>query len=90
MDDVTDQRQHPHRALHARVRRVGEQHYVSAGTEAFELSDVGLSIWKLCDGRHDTGAIAEQVAADYDVDVDRARADVEEFVEALGDAGLLR
>lgn len=49
----------------------------------FTLNGVGTAIWDRIDGRRGVGEIAALVAEEFDVDPDRARADVEEFVGEL-------
>ncbi|MEM7411660.1 MAG: PqqD family protein [Myxococcota bacterium] len=55
----------------------------------FTLNEVGTFVWEHIDGARDTAALADAVAASFDVDVDRARSDVERFLGELLAAGCL-
>ncbi len=44
---------------------------------------VGTRVWELADGTRTLAAIVETVLAEYDVDRDRAEADVAAFVDLL-------
>jgi Coenzyme PQQ synthesis protein D (PqqD) len=57
--------------------------------EAFELNEVGLAVWRLCDGEHSEAEIAKAIAADFAVAPEEAAADVTEFVSALRRSRLL-
>ena len=56
----------------------------------FTLNEVGSFIWELVDGRRSAQAIAEAVSAEFDVDLNRAGADVDELLMALEAKGLAR
>jgi hypothetical protein len=56
----------------------------------FTLNEVGSFIWELVDGRRSAQAIAEAVSAEFDVDLTRAGADVDELLTALEAKGLAR
>ena len=53
------------------------------------LNEVGTSIWEAADGKTSIQGIAERVCREYDVDPAAALQDVEEFVRALAEAGVL-
>jgi hypothetical protein len=59
------------------------------GMEAFELNDVGLSIWRLCDGEHSVDDIVRSVVDGFAVRPEQAADDVNEFITALRHARLL-
>src|SRR5262249_18299724 len=50
---------------------------------------IGARIWQLVEREVAPLDIAREIAAAYDVPLDRARADVEAFVRALADRGLV-
>jgi hypothetical protein len=55
----------------------------------FTLNGPGTAIWDRIDGSLGVDAIAAALAAEYDVESDRARGDVEEFLDALLEKGLI-
>jgi len=56
----------------------------------FTANEIGSHIFRLLDGRRDAREIARLVSREYEVDEDRARADVIEFLRGLVEAGLAR
>lgn len=52
------------------------------------LNAVGTRVWELCDGRS-VLAIADALAAEFEVDRDTALRDVQRFVEQLRELGAL-
>jgi hypothetical protein len=54
-----------------------------------ELNETASLIWQYADGKHSADAIADAVAAEYDVSIEAAQADVKELIEALSRKGLL-
>ena len=91
------------RLEHARMNRVvvrgdklaarkvaGEMVILSAeDSSLLVLNEVGTAIWEAADGRTPLQAIAEAVCREYDVEPDVARRDVDDFVQALADAGIV-
>jgi hypothetical protein len=59
------------------------------GMDAFELNEVGLAVWRMCDGAHSVDDIVKHVADDFAVGQDQAAQDVNEFIAALRHARLL-
>jgi len=53
------------------------------------LNAVGARVWELADGQRTVSEIAETVAAEYEVELPRARADVLVFCTDLVEAGVL-
>jgi hypothetical protein len=53
------------------------------------LNAVGSRIWELIDGRRDVEQIVDVVVGEFSVAPERARADVEAFLRALADRGLV-
>ncbi len=53
------------------------------------LNTVGARIWELADGSRDLAAVAEAIAAEYDVSLARALADVIAFCEDLARRGVM-
>ena len=59
------------------------------GMEAFELNEVGLSVWRMCDGQHSVDDIVKEIADGFAVGQQQASEDVTEFISALRHARLL-
>ncbi|MCX7706803.1 MAG: PqqD family protein [Anaerolineae bacterium] len=53
------------------------------------LNRVGARIWELVDGSRDLAAVAEAIAAEYDISPERAQADVSAFCEDLVSRGVM-
>ena len=58
--------------------------------ELLGLNDVGRRVWEMADGAHSIDAMVAAVAADYEVSVETARADVLRFIDELVSLGALR
>ena len=56
----------------------------------YMLNDTGSLIYRLLAEGHDAAAIAGAIGAAYAIPLERARADVDLFLDALLDAGLAR
>ena len=54
-----------------------------------KLNGTGADIWRGVEEGLDETAIAERVAAKYEVDLDRARRDVDAFIARMREAGLM-
>ena len=54
-----------------------------------KLNDTGAAIWRGVEEGLDEAAIAECIAAKYEVDSDRARQDVDAFIARMREAGLV-
>ena len=54
-----------------------------------KLNDTGAGIWNGIEKGLGEAAIAEQLAASYDVEVGQALKDVESFIARMRDAGLV-
>lgn len=53
------------------------------------LNTVGARVWELADGSRDLAAVAEAIAAEYDISSERALADVTAFCEDLVRRGVM-
>ena len=73
------------------ARLIDDAMYVLHGetSELHALNDVGARIWDLADGSRSVAEIAETVEAEYEVEADRALADVLEFLAALAEKQLV-
>lgn len=47
------------------------------------LNEVGSSIWELIDGTRNVGEIMKIIVAEYDVTIEQAEGDVNEFIQEL-------
>lgn len=57
--------------------------------QTWALNAVGLFIWDLCDGAHEIARIERWVARHFGVDLERAAADVEDFLLHLEEQELI-
>jgi hypothetical protein len=73
------------------ARKVGGEMVILSADDSslFVLNDVGTAIWEAADGRTSLQAIARGLCSEYDVDEATALRDVEDFVAALAEAGVL-
>ena len=55
-----------------------------------QLNATASTIWKACDGVATISDIAEQIAGQYDIDIKKAKADVEETLQQLEQQNLVR
>lgn len=55
----------------------------------YGLNDVGSFIWNLLEDPHTIKAICEAVTAEYEVERERCRKDIEEMISELADKGLI-
>lgn len=54
-----------------------------------KLNGTGADIWRGVEEGLDDASIAERIAAKYEVDLDRARRDVDAFIAHMREAGLV-
>ncbi len=83
---------HPRRHPDAAYKLVdGEALIVMPGEEAVHhvLNAVGARIWQLLDGTRDADAICATLCAEFDVTPEAARRDLDEFLSALRESGML-
>jgi len=73
------------------ARKVGGEMVILSADDSslVVLNEVGTAIWEAADGATTLQAIADRVSAVYDVDVETARRDVDDFVRALAHAGIV-
>ncbi|WP_445682224.1 PqqD family peptide modification chaperone [Radicibacter daui] len=80
-----------HRTGEVLTAAVGEELLmmsVAAG-KYFNLNDVGSRIWELLAQPVSVEGLVASLTAEYAVDADQARAEVQEFLSALRERGLL-
>lgn len=62
--------------------------HLSSG-DLYSLNSVGVSLWEHIDGMRTVEDLVDLIVDEYDVDRDRAEADVLRLVEQLADEGLI-
>ena len=74
-----------------RYRVVGEEAVVvrQNAAEVLALNDVGTRILELIDAKSSVGQLIETMTSEYDVDREELSRDVEHFVAAIHDAGIV-
>jgi len=82
--------QMPKASFNVRMNPLKESYLLVQRNQAFEIDEVGATIWNLCDGDHTLQQIAETLSQEYDVDVSEALQDVNEFVVDLRSKGLIQ
>lgn len=55
----------------------------------FVLDPVGELVWDQLDGKRDVASVVHSVTEEFDVSADRAETDINEFIAALNEAGLV-
>jgi coenzyme PQQ synthesis protein D (PqqD) len=78
-------------AIAARV--LGDEMMIMSATDStlFSLNPVATCIWEAADGRTPLSEIVERrVCVDFDVDLQTAYDDAEQFVDALAQYGILK
>jgi aminoglycoside phosphotransferase (APT) family kinase protein len=53
------------------------------------LNEVGSAIWERIDGRRSLQEILDAIVGDYDISRDQALADLEQFIAALREHGMV-
>lgn len=53
------------------------------------LNEVGTTIWRMIDGKHDLAAIEAELLEKYDVSPEEARRDLHQFLEELLERDLI-
>jgi hypothetical protein len=74
-------------------RLLGDEAIIMSTVDStlFSLNPTGTVIWEAADGNTPLSRIIEEkVCAEFDVTVEQARADAEEFVGKLAEHGILR
>lgn len=86
MDD-----QHPRRADQVAARIIdGNAVLVSPeSSQLYWLNPVATRVWELATGEHTVADIAGQLCEEFDVERERAEADVREMVQTFVDGGML-
>lgn len=79
----------PQRQLTVMMHELQGRKVLIKRDRTFEVDEVGLFIWDLCDGAHTVEDIANAVTDAYDIDHQTALNDCREFIEELTHIGLL-
>lgn len=83
---------HPRRHPDTAFRQIGDEGglvVLPGRAEVKVLNPVGIAVFSLLDGSRDLNALAAAVAGEFDIELDRAREDVVEFLTELQREGLL-
>jgi hypothetical protein len=65
------------------------RHNVADMQAIFAMTGIGVRIWRLLDGTRTLGAVQDAILEGFDVDAERAWADLCEFIESLEEHGLV-
>lgn len=79
----------PLRKFNVRSQVVQGKNLLVQQNNAYEIDDVGLSIWKLCDGKHSIEEIATALTQEYEVEYAQALPDCQEFAALITAKGML-
>ena len=63
--------------------------FSDGGEWLHELNDVGIEIWKMCDGNSSVSDIINKICDEFNVERDVADADVSEFINELSKKDLI-
>jgi hypothetical protein len=83
---------HPRRHPDTAFRQIGDEGglvVLPGRGEVKVLNPVGIAVFSLLDGSRDLNALAVTIAGEFDIELDRAREDVVEFLTELQREGLL-
>lgn len=82
--------QNPQQLFNVRTTLVRGKNLLVQRNIAYEIDEVGMDIWELCDGEHTLQQIAEVLTQTYNVAYEQAEQDCAEFIEDLKAKGLLQ
>ncbi len=77
------------------VRKIGTKYYAVSAMRAAEgggmiaLNETGAFIWELLKNETDIDTVAKALAEKYEIDIDTAKKDSEEYINSLKEAGAL-
>lgn len=78
------------RKFNVRLNVVQGKNILVQRNNAFEIDEVGLHVWQLCDGNHTAEEIAEALTKEYQVEFAEALADVQQFINHLSSLELFQ
>ncbi len=79
----------PRRAADVRLRIVGNRNLLLKVQVTMEINDIGMQIWKLCDGQHSEEDIAFALTQSYEVDHAMALNDISRFLNEMVNAYMI-
>lgn len=82
--------QKPQQIFNIRMVVIQGRSFLTQFNVSYEIDEVGLRIWELCDGEHTIDEIATTIIQEYDAPYDRVLADCQDFVADLTHKGLLQ
>jgi len=88
---MADLEKYPAKAEDTIHRKLGDELVAVNLTNKFfySLDSVGTFIWERCDGQHSVAQIAEALVQEYDVGLEEAVRDCEQFLQELVKEGIL-
>ena len=84
--------ENPKQVKHITTRNLNEESIIIDLHEKrmfHQLNPVGSFIWKKCDGKHTLDEICHQLTQEFNIDLQTAQKDVDEFVNQLQERSLL-
>lgn len=79
----------PTRVFYVVFRRIKDRYLLLKHDEAFEINEVGVRIWELCDGNRTQKEISQEIAQKYGIPDETAERDVSEFLKDMKNLGLI-
>lgn len=73
----------PKRLPDVRLRKIFSRYILSKVYVTMETNELGSRIWLLCNGTQSKDEIAQTIVREYDVDIETARQDCNEFLRDL-------
>jgi len=80
----------PQKMFNVRLNAVRGKTILVQRNQAYELDEVALKIWELCDGSHSVEDIASKLINEYAVNYDEALKDCKAYITELKDMQLLQ
>lgn len=80
----------PQQVFNVKSNVVQGKHLLVQRNNAYEINEVGVSIWALCDGEHTLEQIAAVIGQEYEIPENTALSDCREFIDTLNEQGLLQ
>ncbi|MFB5089477.1 PqqD family protein [Psychrobacillus sp. PGGUH221] len=66
-----------------RVRNIANKHLLLSGGNAFELNELGLTIWDLLEDKISSEKIVQEVNSQYDINEEIIKKDVHTYINFL-------
>lgn len=79
----------PQKNSFIRYASFGNRHFLLNGRQSFEIDQIGLEIWAMCDGKNTVDNIVDKIHEEYQVNREQVKKDINEFIEKALDKELL-